>query len=127
MKKILIILITFFIFFLISLFIAFLPNYKEKSDINRLKKEISMVDNYINKKKGNIIDINQYINKNVTENRILENSVDGYLKDILNSYEMIKNIDSNEIINIDFSKDDVDNILSKIINNNEILNKSKKR
>ena len=125
MKKYLIILFLIFVFSLDAFIIIFLPNIKENRYIKRLKKEVSMVDNYINENKGNINDIIQYINENVTNNSPLEHSIDSYLSDILSSNEKIKNINYNKKIDVDFSKDDVDNILSKIINNNEILNKSK--
>lgn len=130
MKKGIVIICLFVIIFILELFIIFVPKLLSNSDIDKLKKEISMVSDYIYKDKGSFDDIKEYINKDVTTDNKheLELAIDNYLTDILDVYQNIKSIDSkyiNDTIEIYFTKDELLNELDII--NSYISNLNEKK
>ena len=88
MRKLIIVMISVFVLFLVFLSVIYIPKIKDNQEINRLKKEVSLVNNYITSNKGNINYIKDYINKDVTSgNRVvIEKAVDNYLNDIIDIY-----------------------------------------
>ena len=130
MKKGFIIIILFLSVILFELFLFLLPSILGNKDINNLNKEVSMVNDYINKDNGNIDDINNYINENITSGKRidLEEAIDNYLSDILNSYQGISEIDKNIVsdnIIIDFNKDNLQDIFDTINSYKDKLNSFK--
>ena len=130
MKKGFIIIILFLSVILFELFLFLLPSILGNKDINNLNKEVSMVNDYINKDNGNIDDINNYINENITSGKRidLEKAIDNYLSDILNSYQGISEIDKNIVsdnIIIDFNKDNLQDIFDTINSYKDKLNSFK--
>lgn len=126
MKKIIIILISIFVLGLIVLGIIFVPSIKQKQEINKLKKEVLMVNDYINSDKGNINYIRKYIKKSITSNnnKLLEKAIDNYLNDILKVFEDIKLVNNdlfNDSISIDFSKDNVNDKLLELNNGKDLF------
>lgn len=98
MKKKLLFLVVFFVILLTLLFLLKIPFIKDNSEINALNKEISMVDKYVSTGEGNIEDIRNFINKNVTSENYnsLEESLEKYLITIINN--------SDELYKIVYSK-----------------------
>ena len=98
-KKILLTIILITILGLLLGFL-FLPNIIETKEINNLKKEITMVDNYLSKEKGNINDINKYISKKITtgKRKKIETAIEKYLKDILDNSNKANNISKDKKI-----------------------------
>ncbi len=130
MRKVAVIIIFILIFLIVLFGFLLVPKVMEKVENDRLTSEIKMVDNYINHDKGNINDIRNYIKKKVTtgDKVIIEDAIDNYLTDVIDSYESIKGLDdsfSNYSFNIDFSKDDIESIMNKINDNKEIVLKNK--
>ena len=130
MKKGFIIIILCLSVILFELFLFLLPSILGNKDINNLNKEVSMVNDYINKDNGNIDDINNYINENITSGKRidLEKAIDNYLSDILNSYQGISEIDKNIVsdnIIIDFNKDNLQDIFDTINSYKDKLNSFK--
>ena len=127
MRKLIIVMISVFVLFLVFLSVIYIPKIKDNQEINRLKKEVSLVNNYITSNKGNINYIKDYINKDVTSgNRVvIEKAVDNYLNDIIDIYLSNDSINTelfNNTIVIDFNKDNIDNIINDINSNKDIIN-----
>lgn len=118
MKKILIIIMSIFVLFLVIISLIFIPNTKEKQEINKLKKEIFLVDKYISDDSDNVENIRKYIDKKVTSSKryVLEKAVDAFLTDVINDYEEFKMVINDEeyinILNVD--KDSLNDTLEYI-------------
>lgn len=127
MRKLIIAMISVFVLFLVCISVIYIPKIKENQEINRLKKEVSLVNNYITENKGNIDYIKDYISKDVTTgNRVvIEGAIDNYLSDIIDIYLSNGNINTelfNDSIIINFNKDDIDNIINDINSTKDIIN-----
>ena len=130
MKKNKVIVGLFIAFLILEILIMFVPRLLSDRDINKLNKEISMVNDYIYKDKNNLEDIKKYIKKDVTSNskHKLELAIDNYLSDILDIYQNVKSLDNNYIsdnVEINFTKDDLLNRLDIISNYKNMLYENK--
>ena len=130
MKKGFVFICLFIVFFILELLIIFVPKLLSDSDVKKLKKEISMVSDYINKDKVDFSAIRDYLKKDITTSskQKLEKSIDNYLSDILDIYQNVKSINNkytNDIVDIYFTKDDLLNELGLINNYISILSENK--
>lgn len=126
MKKGFIVAILFCILVFIELFIFFVPNIISYREVNKLNKEVLMVNDYINKGKGNIDEINNYIKKDIASSgrHELEVAIDSYLNDLISAYSEIVNMDKDvlgDVININFVKDELLNKIEVVNDYNEKL------
>lgn len=126
MKKGSIVAILFCILVFIELFIFFVPNIISYREVNKLNKEVLMVNDYINKGKGNIDEINNYIKKDIASSgrHELEVAIDSYLNDLISAYSEIVNMDKDvlgDVININFVKDELLNKIEVVNDYNEKL------
>ena len=107
MKRIYIIVTSITIFLIILLGIILMPYFRQKQYTSNLKKEVNMVANYVNRDKGSLENIKNYINKDVTDGNFkkLEKSIDKYLTDVVENYEnynkiLNKNGDAKLLLNL---------------------------
>lgn len=126
MKRIYIIVTSITIFLIILLGIILMPYFRQKQYTSNLKKEVNMVANYVNRDKGSLENIKNYINKDVTDGNFkkLEKSIDKYLTDVVENYEnynKILNKNGDAKIIIEFNKDDLVRILENLNNNRDSL------
>ena len=126
MKKGSIVAILFCILVFIELFIFFVPNIISYREVNKLNKEVLMVNDYINKGKGNIDEINNYIKKDIASSgrHELEVAIDSDLNDLISAYSEIVNMDKDvlgDVININFVKDELLNKIEVVNDYNEKL------
>lgn len=86
---------------IITLLIVFLyPKVQEIMEIKRLEKETKLVSDYILEDKGDINEIKEYINCDITSKRRhdVEVSLDNYLNDVIDSTNKLKKIAKDEKI-----------------------------
>lgn len=132
MRKLIIVMISLFVFFLVCISVLYIPKIREKQQFKKLDKEVSLVNNYIIHNKGSINYINNYINEDITTgNRIvIEKAVDSYLSDLLGVYEDSLGLNReilNKKIDIDFNKEEIEERINEISNTKEAINNFKIR
>ncbi len=109
------------------------PNIKKKIEYNKMKEEIVIINNYLEKNTGNYDEIKNKINENILTEKDLEEAIENYLNDILTNYNNLNNIKNDDKVNnlliSNINKEnnnylsDIKNKLQEIKNNlNNIIN-----
>ena len=124
MKRKVIIITCLTIIILIGLIIG-MPLFKEQIEIKKLEQEVVMVNNYLEEKETKeklLISLEKEITSSKLNN--LENHLELYLKDVIESVDILKDIKKNEkvLINELKNKENIKDYINYLKERNDKLN-----